>query len=347
MPSRVDTAEEGRSCGDRGGGDNGGDRGGDRGGFCGGDRGGDGGGNCGNDIDHIPEPQDAHFITDPANPTMVMGADITHPPPGNGEGPSFTSLVGSIDANAVKYASRMTVQSSSREFIEDLENMCVHLFERYRESMGKLPNRLLFYRDGISEGDFEATLTEELPNIQKACTQLNFNPTITLVVVGKEHKYVFAPDSSLNGGPTEGTSQQQQQQHQGGGGGAAVTSPIEWDDHQGILSTSRPAHYNVLLDENGFTADGIQALSYALCHVYARCTRSVSIPAPVYYAHNVCTRASNNYHDSQADQELFTAASDVESTTPSQAEAGPSDEDSWVTGFQQTHERMGSKMYFC
>ena len=29
-------------------------------------------------------------------------------------------------------------------------------------------------------------------------------------------------------------------------------------------------------------ADGIQSLSFALCHVYARCTRSVSIPAPVY-----------------------------------------------------------------
>lgn len=31
-----------------------------------------------------------------------------------------------------------------------------------------------------------------------------------------------------------------------------------------------------------YSADGIQSLSYALCHVYAKCTRSVSIPAPVY-----------------------------------------------------------------
>jgi hypothetical protein len=29
-------------------------------------------------------------------------------------------------------------------------------------------------------------------------------------------------------------------------------------------------------------ADGLQSLSFALCHVYARSTRSVSIPAPVY-----------------------------------------------------------------
>ena len=37
-----------------------------------------------------------------------------------------------------------------------------------------------------------------------------------------------------------------------------------------------------LLDENNFQPDGLQQLSFALCHVYARSTRSVSIPAPVY-----------------------------------------------------------------
>jgi len=34
--------------------------------------------------------------------------------------------------------------------------------------------------------------------------------------------------------------------------------------------------------------DGLQSLSYALCHVYARCTRSVSVPAPVYCKCAIC-----------------------------------------------------------
>jgi len=40
--------------------------------------------------------------------------------------------------------------------------------------------------------------------------------------------------------------------------------------------------------------DDIQALSYNLCHVYARCTRVVSIVPPIYYAHLVGRRA--RYH---------------------------------------------------
>ena len=58
--------------------------------------------------------------------------------------------------------------------------------------------------------------------------------------------------------------------------------------------TSRPSHYHVLWDDNDFTADELQCLTYQLCHTYVRCTRSVSYPAPAYYAHLVAFRA--RYH---------------------------------------------------
>lgn len=61
-----------------------------------------------------------------------------------------------------------------------------------------------------------------------------------------------------------------------------------------MQGTSRPTHYHVLWDDNDFTADELQALSFMLCHLYVRCTRSVSIPAPAYYAHHVAFRA--RYH---------------------------------------------------
>jgi eukaryotic translation initiation factor 2C len=55
--------------------------------------------------------------------------------------------------------------------------------------------------------------------------------------------------------------------------------------------TSRPAHYHVLWDENNFSADSLQSLTNNLCYTYARCTRSVSIVPPAYYAHLAAFRA--------------------------------------------------------
>ncbi|XP_047309924.1 protein argonaute MEL1-like [Impatiens glandulifera] len=56
--------------------------------------------------------------------------------------------------------------------------------------------------------------------------------------------------------------------------------------HSGIQGTSRPTHYHVLFDENDFSADALQGLTNSLCYTYARCTRSVSIVPPAYYAHS-------------------------------------------------------------
>lgn len=50
----------------------------------------------------------------------------------------------------------------------------------------------------------------------------------------------------------------------------------------------------MLWDDNSLTADELQQLTYQMCHTYVRCTRSVSIPAPAYYAHLVAFRA--RYH---------------------------------------------------
>ncbi|TVU27575.1 hypothetical protein EJB05_19066, partial [Eragrostis curvula] len=75
--------------------------------------------------------------------------------------------------------------------------------------------------------------------------------------------------------------------------GADVTHPHPGEDSSPSIAagTSRPAHYHVLWDENNFTADSLQTLTNNLCYTYARCTRSVSIVPPAYYAHLAAFRA--------------------------------------------------------
>jgi hypothetical protein len=62
----------------------------------------------------------------------------------------------------------------------------------------------------------------------------------------------------------------------------------------------------VLWDDNQFDADELQQLTYQLCHTYVRCTRSVSIPAPAYYAHLVAFRARYHLVEKDPDRYDFT-----------------------------------------
>ena len=48
----------------------------------------------------------------------------------------------------------------------------------------------------------------------------------------------------------------------------------------GLLGTSRPCHYTILLDENNFGTDVIQLMTYQLAYLSPRSTRSLSIAAP-------------------------------------------------------------------
>lgn len=44
------------------------------------------------------------------------------------------------------------------------------------------------------------------------------------------------------------------------------------------------------------TPDEIQRLTYDLCHLYSRCERSVSYPAPTYYSHLAAFRAREHHN---------------------------------------------------
>jgi eukaryotic translation initiation factor 2C len=55
-------------------------------------------------------------------------------------------------------------------------------------------------------------------------------------------------------------------------------APQEYDwyllSHAGLLGTSRPSHYTVLLDENQFQPDDLQQITFNLAWLYPRSLRS-------------------------------------------------------------------------
>ncbi|CAH8321829.1 unnamed protein product [Eruca vesicaria subsp. sativa] len=241
-------------------------------------------------------------------PTIIFGADVTHPHPGEDSSPSIAAVVASQDWPGItKYAGLVCAQAPRQEIIQDLfkewkdpqtgvvisGGMIKELLIAFHRSTGHKPLRIIFYRDGVSEGQFHQVLLYELDAIRKACASLEegYQPPVTFVVVQKRHHTrLFAHNHNdrnsvtRSGNILPGTVVD-----------TSICHPREFDfylcSHAGIQGTSRPAHYHVLWDENNCSADGLQSLTNNLCYTYARCTRSVSIVPPVYYAHLAAFRA--------------------------------------------------------
>lgn len=74
-------------------------------------------------INVIPKPDTARFLTDPANPTLVLGADVLHPGPRVEGQPSIAAVVGNVDSNTSKYVATSRAQRARQEMIEELDAM--------------------------------------------------------------------------------------------------------------------------------------------------------------------------------------------------------------------------------
>ena len=242
-------------------------------------------------INSIPDPALNASLADPTKPTIVMGADVAHPSPGPEGPPSFAALVWSIDQNHMKYNARDSVQTGRQEIIVEFKSMVEYALKNHQAIRKVWPKRIIFFRDGVSEGQFQAVKEQELAMLKEVLRDLKLEQTvkITYCVVGKRHHIRF---NALNdkdkdrksGNVLAGTVVD-----------TGITHPVENDfylcSHGGIIGTSRPAHYSIIHDENNFSPNEQEEISFSLCHGYASCTRSVSIPIPVYYADKACDYA--------------------------------------------------------
>lgn len=230
-----------------------------------------------------------------SEPVMIVGADVTHWARDEGNKPSIAGVVCTLDRACSKYASRIRLQHHKRnrtsdEIIRDFKEIMKELLIEFRITSKRKPSKILYYRDGVSQGQFIQTLTEEIAGIQAACKELepDYQPKITYINAQKRHHtrlYCAEPrDTDRSGNVPAGTVVDRE-----------ITNPIHFDfylnSHSGIQGTNRPCHYTVLYDDSDMSPDMVQLLTFYLCHTYARCSRSVSYPAPTYYAHLLCARA--------------------------------------------------------
>ncbi|KAJ4786535.1 Argonaute family protein [Rhynchospora pubera] len=240
-------------------------------------------------------------------PTIIFGADVTHPLPGEDTTPSIAAVVASQDwPDIATYVGLYRVQGHRQEIISHLGEMVKEHLMSFRRKTNYEPAQIIFYRDGVSDGQFHQVLQLEINAIRTACKQLSpdYMPAITFIVVQKRHHTRLFPydyrAADRSGNVPPGTVVDTQ-----------ICHPTEFDfflcSHAGIKGTSSPTHYHVLWDDNRFSVDDLQTLTYNLCYTYARCTRSVSIVPPAYYAHHFASRARLYYDSGMPDSGSFVA----------------------------------------
>ncbi|EPQ60238.1 Piwi-domain-containing protein [Gloeophyllum trabeum ATCC 11539] len=268
---------------------------------------------------------------------MALGADVSHPT--DLSQPSVASLVSSWDDHCSKYVASISIQRPRQEVIENMQSMVERALRCYQENHGKqLPRLLLFYRDGVSEGEYRTLALTEVNAIKAACHKVCEEartrdiPHLAFVIVGKRHHIRFFPGN-------EGAADRTRNCRSGLVVDKEISHPTEFNyylqSQPGLKGTSRPSHYVVIINSKRLSPDILQQLSYGLCFAYARATRAVSIPAPVYYADLVCRRARFHFDD------RVSLHADYGSDT-----SGPFDLHFWQQHFTPANGNMANTMYF-
>ena len=153
------------------------------------------------------------------NNTIIFGIDVTHPSPNSAKGaPSIACVVANTDATLFHWpgsirsqAARQEMvgsaktktgsqeaQTMRRETVDELKDMVVERMKLWqKKNQTRLPDRVVIYRDGVSEGQFKLVLEQELPSFQAAYKQLYGAepkwPKTAIIIVGKRHHTRFYP----------------------------------------------------------------------------------------------------------------------------------------------------------
>ncbi|KAI4306368.1 hypothetical protein L6164_029650 [Bauhinia variegata] len=245
-------------------------------------------------------------------PVMFVGADVNHPASRDTKSPSIAAVVATVNWPAAnRYAARVCPQYHRSEKISNFGKICLELVQCYIQLNNARPAKIIIFRDGVSMGQFDMVLNEELSDLKIAFQSIDFFPTVTLIVAQKRHQTRLFPEGRWREGGPNGNV------FPGTVVDTKITHPFEFDfylcSHHGSLGTSKATHYHVLWDEHKFTSDALQKLIYDMCFTFAKCTKPVSLAPPVYYA-DLAAYRGRLYHEVLTEMQSPNSAASLSSS---------------------------------
>ncbi|PSS21604.1 Protein argonaute like [Actinidia chinensis var. chinensis] len=273
-------------------------------------------------------------------PTIIIGMDVSHGSPGQSDIPSIAAVVSSRHWPLIsRYRASVRTQSPKVEMIDSLYKrvsdtedegiMRELLLDFYLSSGKRKPDQIIIFRDGVSESQFNQVLNIELDQIIEACKFLDekWSPKFVVIVAQKNHHTKFFQPGSPDNVPP-GTVIDNKICH-------PRNNDFYLCAHAGMIGTTRPTHYHVLLDEVGFSADELQELVHSLSYVYQRSTTAISVVAPICYAHLAATQVGTFMK--------FEDMSETSSSHGALTSAGPVP----VPQLPKLAESVCNSMFFC
>uniref|UniRef100_A0A7I4XZM4 Piwi domain-containing protein n=1 Tax=Haemonchus contortus TaxID=6289 RepID=A0A7I4XZM4_HAECO len=239
--------------------------------------------------------------------TLIVGYDVAHPGrPTRDEimnkmPPMKPSVVGFSFNGAVHremFIGDYHFQIPRREKVEHsvLNARFKWMLELFLKNRGVWPEHVIITRDGVSEGQYRMVIDEELFAIKEACEEFgnirgrdSWMPRFTVIVATKRHNARFFVEKRGIENPLPAT---------------VVDTDVVRNDitefyiqsHRPVQGTAKPTAYQVLVDDNDMSMDGVQSLMLALTFHHQISGAPVSLPEPVYQADEWAKRGKNVFN---------------------------------------------------
>ncbi|XP_075457581.1 piwi-like protein 2 isoform X3 [Ascaphus truei] len=216
----------------------------------------------------------------PLKHLMVIGVDVYHDPSRGMR--SVTGFVASTNNSLTQWYSRVIFQLPHQEIMDGLKLCLVSALQKFYEVNHRLPEKIIVYRDGVSDGQLLTVQNYEIPQLQTCfLTFENYSPRIVVIVVQKRiSTNMYSSGTGQFVTPAPGTLLDH-----------TVTN-CNWVDfyllaHHVRHGCGLPTHYICILNTSNLNPDHLQRLTFKLCHMYWNWPGTIRVPAPCKYAHKL------------------------------------------------------------
>uniref|UniRef100_A0A1B0DCX4 Uncharacterized protein n=2 Tax=Phlebotomus papatasi TaxID=29031 RepID=A0A1B0DCX4_PHLPP len=229
----------------------------------------------------------------PLKGVMNCGFDVTFD--ANDKSRSYGAFVSTMDLRQCNtYYSAISQHRHGEEMSNFLVVNMMKALKQYEQIHKEPPGRIIFYRDGVGEGDLSHVMEFEVrklvDDLKKAYGERA--PKLAYIIVTKRintriFKKINGRDEIQN--PPPGTVVDD-----------VITLPERYDffivsqsTRQGTIA---PTSYNVIYDQTGLPADKIQIWTYKMTHLYYNWSGNVKVPAVCQYAQKLAILVGQHIH---------------------------------------------------